>query len=160
MKRKTFVVSITSALLIFAMGCSTLVTTKNIQSRSKAVMFTITSLVLQNNSGSVPVRDRFARASADLKFLAAQEQIDVMTVIAIVQSLPQVQGTAQIVIVGMTMLFTDELSSFGVTNPVEVKLAAIGLYEGIDVAMGITVPASRENPAFRYQKEVRALKGQ
>ena len=160
MKRKTFVVSITSALLIFAMGCSTLVTTKNIQSRSKAIMYTITSLVLRNNLGNIKVRTTFVQASSELKFLSTQEQLDVMTVLAIVQGLPQIQGTAQIVIAGVTMLFSDELSSFSVSNPAEVKLAAKGLYEGIDAALGVEVPASRENPAWKYQAQVRALKGQ
>jgi hypothetical protein len=160
MKRKTFVISIASALLIFATGCTTIFAKKNIESRSKAILFTITTLVLQNNSGNVQVRNGFVQASSDLKFLAAQDPLDVLTVLAIVQSLPQVHGTAQVVIAGVTMLFSDELSSFSVTNPVEVKLAAKGCYEGIDAALGLIVPKAKSNPAMKYQKEVRSLKSQ
>lgn len=158
MNRKSFTITLTAALLIVATGCTTLFKKDTIEPRCKSIMFTITSLVVRNNPDSAETRHAFVQASADLKFLAAQDSLDVLTVIAIIQSLPQLQGeTVQIIIAGVTMFFSDELSSFAVANPDEVRLAAKGCAAGIDAALGVSIPPATSSPAWKYSEQRWAL---
>lgn len=157
MNRKSFFTITATALLIAVTGCAVF-TRDTIESKAKSITFTITSLVLRNNPDNAEVRAAFVTASADLKFLTAEENIDVLTVLSIVQSLPQLQqGTVQIIVAGMVMFFSDTLSSFSVENPAEVRLAAKGLAAGIDAALGVAIPPATESPAWRYTEQRQAL---
>lgn len=158
MNRKSFTILAAVAIVAIAAGCTTILKKDTIEKKSKAVLFTITSLVLNNNPTNAEVRQAFITASGELKFLAAQENLDVLTVIAVIQSLPQLQGgTAQIIVSGTVMFFSDELESFAVENPAEVRLAAKGSAAGIDAALGISIPPAVESPAWKYTAQRRAL---
>lgn len=132
--------------LLFISGCGTFAFTKsNIETRAKGTSFLVSSKLLRGNP---TWRDGFIQASADLKFVADQETVDVTTVMAIINRLPKLQtGDAAIYVQGALIIFTDELNALAVKNPDEVRLAAKGLYEGIDLALGFIVPKALKAPS-------------
>lgn len=127
-------------------GCASIpgTTLNNILNKAKGLSFMISAKLLSEHP---EYRDGFMQASADLKYLADTEVIDVSVVLAVIQRLPKLQdGDAKIYVEGVIIMFTDELSALAVKNPDHVRQAARGLYQGIDAALGFTVPKALTAP--------------
>ena len=141
--KKTSSIILLAALLaspISFSGCATAPTPQSIETKSKAIAFIATAEVLKKNPTLAP---QFTLASGNLKFLAAQETIDVATVLGIVNGLPALQGgDVYIYVTGGILFFGDAITQWSANNPEQIRSAAKGLYEGIDMALGGVAPAS------------------
>lgn len=127
-------------------GCASIpgTTLSRILNKAKGLSFMISAKLLTDHP---EYRDGFMQASADLKYLADTEVIDVSVVLAVIQRLPKLQdGDARIFVEGAVIMFEDELSALAVKNPDHVRQAARGLYQGIDAALGFTVPKALTAP--------------
>jgi len=133
--------------LAMTTGCASIPGTalNKVLNKSKGVAFIITAELIKKHP---EYRDGFMQASADLKFVAETDVVDVNTVMAIINRLPKLQeGDAAIYVSGLLIVFTDELSALAVKNPEEVRQAAKGLYQGIDLGLGFVVPKALKAPS-------------
>jgi len=135
-------------------GCAWLKANKGkIEGKAKGVAYVVSAAILKDNPES---RADFIQASADLKFVADTAVVDVTTVMAIINRLPALaRGDTVIYVNGALIFFGDELSILSVENPEEVRLAAKGFYEGIDLALGAVIPKALKPPTLTLREKLR-----
>lgn len=139
--RRTFLAATLSLALV---GCVTVSNPERILNKARGTAFIVTAELLKNHPD---YRDGFVKASADLKFVAETEVLDTAKVFEIINRLPVLEnGDISIFIQGAVLMFQDELSSLAVKNPEQVRMAAKGLYQGIDQALGFIVPKALKAP--------------
>lgn len=142
---KIKIAAMLTAMLLLT-GCAGIVIKDMIQSKAKGIAFAISAKLLKDNPSYRPA---FIIASADMKFVSEQEVLDVTVVMAVISRLPKLQsGDIAIYINGALIIFSDELNALAVKNPEEVRLAATGFYQGIDLALGFIVPKSKSAPVL------------
>ena len=124
--------------VVLLLGCSTLnspTTEKRIATSCKAAAYLGSAEYLRVHPESRP---KFVAARDALNVLELSEQVDWVTLLAIVQSLPVKEihsERATLIITAATILLSDYAGSLPLERQGELKVFAAALRQGIDLAL-------------------------
>lgn len=121
-------------LLLFT-GCKSAPAPQSIQNRAKGVAYLVTAEALLQHP---EWRPGFATASDEFRMLGASTNVSLPVIAAIVQRLPvkELQGRhAAIVVTAATLFLQDSLGETALNQPEELRRAAQGIHEGIDLGL-------------------------
>lgn len=120
---------------LFFVGCRTTVTPESIQSKAKGIAYLVTAESLREHPEWT---EHFKIASYEFKTLAATTNVTLQTITDIVTQLPTKKlktERAQLYITVGTMFLQDDLGEIAVKQPEELRRAALGAHEGIEMAL-------------------------
>lgn len=128
--------SLLSALCFFS-GCATRPTPQSIQNKSKGIAYLVTAESLIQHPDW---KEHFKIASAEFQVLGTSTNVTLPMITEIVTQLPikELKGErAAIYITVGTLFLQDDLGEVALTQPEELRRAALGIHEGIDLAVNL-----------------------
>jgi len=139
MKIKTYIRILISTLCIVSalIGCATRPTPQSIQSKSKGIAYLVTAESLIQHPDW---KEHFKIASAEFQVLGTSTNVTLPMITSIVTQLPikELKGErAAIYITVGTLFLQDDLGEVALTQPEELRRAALGIHEGIDLGLGL-----------------------
>jgi hypothetical protein len=132
---------LSSILVLFLLGltgCKTggsLPSAESIQSKAKGIAYLVTAETLRERPEWA---EHFKIASYEFQTLAASTNVTLQSITAIVTQLPtkQLKGErVQIYLTVGALFLQDDLGEIALTQPEELRRAAQGAHEGIDMAL-------------------------
>jgi hypothetical protein len=128
-----FLLSAFCSLLL--VGCQTTPTPESIQSKAKGIAYLVTAESLLQHPEWKP---HFEIASYEFQVLSTATNVDLALITQIVAQLPtqKLKGErAAIYLTVGTLFLEDELGQVALTQPEELRRAAVGIHQGIDLGL-------------------------
>ena len=131
---KTFLKIICITALISLTACKT-ITPQSVEIRTKAITYVATASALTVHPEYKPA---LKIASASFLTLSVSTNIDLTTIMALVQNLPFKELStpqANIIVNASLILLQDTAGQLSITQPEQLRSFSLGAHEGIDMAL-------------------------